>query len=159
MVEIKDNYLSDLKLEEVWQEIYQIMPLILENTVTGEALEKKKGYGRLFNNFMAESVLPKTFNITTYKKYNTSLLVNYYQDGGYYDEHIDDCDITEIIMLSKDTNFEGGDLYVEGSKIEHKNNRYVRFRKKPHSVSKIKYTAASQGRFSINYFIKDFSGE
>lgn len=155
MIDVKENYLSNQQLNIVWKEIETIRPLMIENTVTGEAQNKKKGYGRLFNCFMASSVIPFIYSLQGYKK--PSILINYYEDGGYYQEHIDDCDESSVLMLSLDDNFIGGDLKFPQQNVNYKfkNNTFITFNKIPHEVTPIKFIKDSKGRYSINYFIKE----
>jgi len=155
MIEIKENYLSHQQLNFVWKEIEMIKPLMIENTVTGEAENKKKGYGRLFDSFIARNVIPYIWGLQGDK--NPSVLINYFEDGGYYKEHLDDCNESCVLMLSLDENFIGGDLNFPQHQINYKfkNNTFIKFNKILHEVTPIKFIGNSKGRYSINYFIKE----
>jgi len=100
----------------------------------------------------------KNVNIT-----NTSCLLSYYENGGYYKKHKDGGLITILNWFFKEPKvFEGGELSFSDYDItiELKNNRTIIFPSIiSHEVSEVKmnnqHLSKKLGRFCITYFISN----
>jgi Rps23 Pro-64 3,4-dihydroxylase Tpa1-like proline 4-hydroxylase len=89
---------------------------------------------------------------------NSTTLVSYYEDGGYYLPHTDRCPITVLYYFFKEPKkFTGGNLKILGREIEIKNNMAVMFFGCfEHEVDKISYSGkpySGDGRYCISQFL------
>lgn len=151
---IVDDFLSEEGLTECWATIdsFSIPGLLppedtASATVEGELIKRNKA---LFLNEIYESApmscrmahplferyaefREKAWNVhpafRTLRNPQVSMLLSYYGNGDYYQDHVDACPITALYWLCKDrSKFEGGDLTIEGQKTyEFRNNRMILF--------------------------------
>jgi Rps23 Pro-64 3,4-dihydroxylase Tpa1-like proline 4-hydroxylase len=184
-----DDYFSNHELIEIWKELdFLTSPIKMMNenqtgsaSVDGNIL--KNGYGiflnnlyksheisnilqhvkKLFDQDLVKQFIEKNLIFNYFYSCNYDVtLVNYYEDGNYYNLHRDDSMLTCIIPLYKEPlAFKGGD-FVLGSKdyvIPLKNNQMIIFPGcVPHAVTPIEFTTentkfSGNGRYSINQFI------
>lgn len=159
MIEYGENLIQDEN--KVWNEIDLIFDQMRPPELTGVAVvdgkNLKSGKGFYISGQMAEVVLPEMCKIKSkFSQDKFTLLINYYEDGDYYDEHSDDSVKTLTVILCKDSeNIIGGDLVVGDVSYPVKNNTYVFFDGKiKHRVTEVKTKIKKEkfGRFSLNFF-------
>ena len=156
-VQYGDNFLSTVEIEKIWTELNFITPALTLPKNCGAEEGKKNGLGFFAEEYIANSVIPNIFSIKEKVEHEgrTTVLVNYYVDGGFYRPHVDDSIKTLTVFLCKDdTSFTGGDFKFVDTNLTlfFKNNSYVLFSgNMRHEVTPIKMTG-SAGRYSLNYF-------
>ena len=154
MTIIYDNVLNEQQLNLVEQEINFLMPLLEVSHIDGSAKKKKKGTGYLLPEENAKSLVPNIHALgSTYNDgHKMSVLLNVYDDNGYYKRHTDDTEKTLIFFLKRNEDiFTGGELVVEDDVIEYENNIAVEFKgEQEHEVLPV--SIQSGKRLSLTYF-------
>ena len=156
-LEYGDNYLNDTELSQIWRELDSVSQSLLPPEQCGAEQDKKQGRGFFAEEFVASTLLPSIFSLKNKVKHDgkTTLLINYYENGGYYKPHVDDSVKTLTVFLSKEENsFTGGDFRFvnENLTIPFKNNSYVLFSGElKHEVTPVEMHGTA-GRYSLNFF-------
>jgi len=156
-IQYGENYLTEEELNKIWLELDLVDNMLLPPNQCGAEEGKKNGLGFFADEYIATSLIPTIFSIKDKVEHTgrTTVLVNYYTDGGFYRSHKDDSIKTLTVFLSKDpASFTGGDFkFVEQDfTLPFKNNSYVLFSGHlQHEVTTVKMTGSS-GRHSLTYF-------
>lgn len=168
MYEYGNELLDDQQLEFVWKEINLIFDQMVDQDKTGTAVKDgkslKSGKGFLVEDNLAKFVMPTISSVAEHFMHSVpdankyTLLVNYYGDGDYYEEHKDDSIKTLNVMLCQnEQQFTGGEFVFteENITIPFENNSYVIFDgKMPHKVNTVNLNKQEfkNGRFTLTYF-------
>lgn len=154
MTIIYEDVLSENQLALIENEIDFLMPFLEKCNIDGSNKNNKNGFGYLLNSLLAEKIIPNIYSLGLLFKTedNMSVLLNVYDDGGFYKKHTDNSKKTIIFFIKrKIDNFTGGELVVENDLIEYTNNIAVEFYgNQEHEVLPVKVTSGK--RISLSYF-------